>query len=176
MIESCNPLLSRTRFPTYTSMSLSLKVVGGPTLRLCLMLLCLTACSRINALTSNNTLIGPTWVLENIDIYGQQSITLDDERFSLRLNRTTFGLGPKEGRYLEGSAGCNQYHGKYLHKEDDGAFLIIFLFHTNLYCGEDSLDWLYYEALSQTTTYTIVGEFLLIEFGEERSILVFKAE
>jgi len=140
------------------------------------MILRIATCSRIKASTREKTLIGPIRVLESIEFYRQQPIPLGDNRFTLRLKRTSFGLGPKEGRYLEGRADYNYYHGKYIFEEDNGSLSILFLFHTDLNCGGGSLDGLYYKALSLARKYKITEQTLTMTLDEEGGTLVFKAE
>ena len=140
-------------------------------------LLCLlTSCSGMVNIIEQKPLIGPTWVLESIQIYGQEPIDASNQPFTLRLKRSSFSiLGPEEGRYLEGWADCNSYNGKFFYSEEDHSFSLIFLMHTDLYCGQNSLDRTFYSALSTANTYSITGDTLKLTWNHEDNALVFEA-
>ena len=112
------------------------------------------------------SIIGVKWVLESIQ-YSAVNVIPIQEIFSILL---------KEDYSLEMEVDCNNCGGEYtLGNNNFILFDYSTIFCTEAYCGDDSLDTEFHEALNSATKYEVDGNRLRIYFNNESSQLNFIA-
>lgn len=126
-----------------------------------------TGCKKSNINESPDmSIVGVKWVLESIQ-YSIVNVIPSQEMFSILL---------KEDYSLEMEVDCNNCGGSY---ELGNNNIILFdystIFCTEAYCGDDSMDNEFHQALGSATMYEVNGNRLRIYFNNESSQLIFIA-
>lgn len=110
-----------------------------------------------------NPLTGVNWILQSFR-YGDQNIVTVERTFSLLF---------KEAGEVDMQVDCNTCYGTYVIGADN---VLYFTSHggcTEIYCGQESRDQEFHQALDTASRYDKQGNTLLIYFNNQDSVLTF---
>lgn len=110
-----------------------------------------------------NPLTGVTWILQSFRYDDQNIVTVE----------RTFSLLFKDGGEVDMQVDCNTCYGTYV---TGAGNVLYFTSHggcTEIYCGDDSRDQEFHQALDTASRYEKQGNTLLIYFNNQNSILTF---
>ncbi|MCP4219290.1 MAG: META domain-containing protein [bacterium] len=124
-------------------------------------LLTTTGCRKSK---TDPNLEGVTWVLEYFK-YPNSNTVQAEQRFSITFNAA--GTMAME-------VDCNACNGEYTAEASQMTFSNILC--TEAYCGDESQDWEFHNALVTVTKYEFVNNSLILYFDKDRSTLHFRSE
>jgi len=132
----------------------------------CLALILFLTCDNTNENESEDKeFLNTLWTLESFKIEGKKIIPVEDQIYTIQF---------KEDSSFVAISDCNEIVGNYETKSS-GLLIINIFATTKIYCGEESLDKKYYEALGVVRSYKIDKNRLYIYYGSN-SKLIFTSE
>lgn len=116
-------------------------------------LLFIISCSDSATETNSTELLNTLWVLEAFEVYGLQDTPPDDQVYNIQFNADNKFIGRND---------CNDISGNFSLNSNN--ITMDNLTTTEVYCGKESLDYLYFEALRGAGSYKIEKNELSINY------------
>ena len=124
-----------------------------------------TGCKKAG-FASDSQLVGVKWILKSITYSDSDDIQIEE----------TFYLLFKDNGTFEAQVDCNECKGTYALDANNTISHIDHRSCTEAFCGDDSHDTKFHDALDSTWMYKIEGNCLFIYFKSKNNSLNFKAE
>ena len=128
------------------------------------LLLFTSSCSDSATETNSTKLFNTLWVLEAFEVNRRHDIPPDDQVFNIQF---------REDNIFSGLNDCNSFLGSFILSSNN--ITIDNISSTEVYCGKESLDYRFLEALSEAESYKIEQNKLSIYY-QTNSRLIFIGE